>query len=154
VVAFDGSDAAGAAVRAAATLMPERLLLVVAVWEPGLAFATTPIQDPSYMAYTGPQPEQVVAMDRAQRDRAAGLAEAGAEIARELGARAEPVAICDEVDVAETIAGIVEQHDACAVIVGSRGRGAVKSLFGSTSRALLARIDRPVLVVKAPGEAD
>jgi len=41
--------------------------------------------------------------------------------------------------------------DACAIVVGSRGLGRVKSrLFGSTSRTLLERSDRPVLVVKAP----
>jgi nucleotide-binding universal stress UspA family protein len=50
------------------------------------------------------------------------------------------------------IAAIADRVDACAIVVGSRGLGGVRSrLFGSTSRDVLQRTDRPVLVVKAPG---
>jgi nucleotide-binding universal stress UspA family protein len=38
----------------------------------------------------------------------------------------------------------------CVLVIGSRGLGGVKALFGSTSRSLLQETDRPVLVVKAP----
>src|ERR671931_2727434 len=70
VVAFDGSDAAGAAVRAAASLLTGRHLLIVSVWEPGLAFAIAPMHDISGVAYAAPSPDQVAAIDRAQRDHA------------------------------------------------------------------------------------
>ena len=57
----------------------------------------------------------------------------------------------DEVRVAETIVAVAEERDAGAVVVGSRGLGALKSrLFGSTSQDVLHRTNRPVLVVKAP----
>jgi nucleotide-binding universal stress UspA family protein len=57
----------------------------------------------------------------------------------------------DEVRVAETILAVAEERDAGAVVVGSRGLGALKSrLFGSTSHDVLHRTHRPVLVVKAP----
>ena len=39
-------------------------------------------------------------------------------------------------------------------MIGSRGLGGVRSLFGSTSRTLLHESDRPVLVVRAPEGAD
>jgi nucleotide-binding universal stress UspA family protein len=150
VVAFDGSDAAGAAVRAAATLFAGRRLLIVSVWEPGLAFAMAPMPDVSGVAYMAPSPDQVASIDRAQRDHADDVAEAGARLAREAGATAEAVAVSDELAVAETIIGVAEQRDACALVVGSRGLGGVKAMFGSTSRSLLHQTERPVLVVRGP----
>src|SRR5919204_4916852 len=129
VVAFDGSDAAGAAVRAAASLLAGRHLIIVSVWEPGLAFAIAPMHDISGAAYMAPSPDQVAAIDRVQRDHAVDVAEAGAQLAREAGATAEPVAVSDEVDVTETIVGVAEQRDACALVVGSRGLGGVKAMF-------------------------
>jgi nucleotide-binding universal stress UspA family protein len=106
------------------------------------------------MAYMPPDPEQMAAVDRVQRDHAVGIAEAGARLARELGASAESLAVSDQVDVAGTILGVAEERDACAVVIGSRGLGRVKGFFGSTSRALLNQTNRPVLVVKAPGEVE
>jgi nucleotide-binding universal stress UspA family protein len=150
VVAYDGSDAAGAAIRTAVALLPGRQLVVAAVWEPAMAYAVTPAIDPSGLAYMPPRPEDVATIDRVQRDRAVGLAEAGARLARELGATAEALAVSDEAAVAETIIAIAEQRDASVIVIGSRGVGKIKGLFGSTSRALLNHCDRPVLVVRAP----
>jgi hypothetical protein len=45
VVAFDGSDEARGAVTTAAALFRGRRLLVVSVWEPGLAMAMAPVRD-------------------------------------------------------------------------------------------------------------
>lgn len=151
VVAFDGSDEAGAALRAAATLLVGRRLVVVTVWEPGLALAAAPLRDPSGVGYMPPPPGQVAEIDSIQRDHANDVAEAGARLARELGAMAEPLAVSDEVDVAETIVAVADERDACAIVTGSRGLGRVKrSLLGSVSGALLHRTGRPVLVVRAP----
>ena len=41
VVGFDGSDESEAAMREAAALFRDRTLVVVSVWEPGLAMAMT-----------------------------------------------------------------------------------------------------------------
>jgi nucleotide-binding universal stress UspA family protein len=52
---------------------------------------------------------------------------------------------------AEAIDAIAESRDADFIVVGSRGRGAVKgALFGSVSKALVTHSRRPVLVVKEP----
>ena len=151
VVAFDGSDEARAAVTAAATLFAGRRLVVVSVWEPGLALAMAPARDVTGVGYAPPSAEEVAAIDRAQRDHALGAAEEGARLARELGASAEPHPVADEADIAETIASEAERVDAAAIVVGSRGLGRMRSrLFGSTSRSVLERIHRPVMVVKAP----
>jgi nucleotide-binding universal stress UspA family protein len=151
VVAFDGSAEARAAIAAAVELFPGRRLVVVSVWEPGLALALAPTRDLTGVGYPPPTTEEVEALDRVQQDHAVEMAEAGAALARELGATAEPDPVADEVDVADTVAAVAERVDACAIVVGSRGLGGFKArLLGSTSRDMLHRTRRPVLVVKAP----
>ena len=151
IVAYDGSDAACAAVRAAAVVFRERRLIVATVWEPGLAVALASTSDPSAMAYTLPTAAEVVAVDRRQRDHAADAAEQGARLAIALGATAEACSLPDDDGIAETIAAFAEARAACVVVVGSRGLRGVKSrLYGSTSRGLLELARTPVMVVRAP----
>jgi nucleotide-binding universal stress UspA family protein len=151
VVAFDGSAEARAAVAAAVGLFPGRRLVIVSVWEAGLALALAPTRDLSGVGYPPPTAEEVDALDRVQQNHAVDVAEAGAALARELGATAEADPVADEAHVADTIAAVAERVDACAIVVGTRGLGRVRSrLFGSTSREVLQRSGRPVLVVKAP----
>jgi nucleotide-binding universal stress UspA family protein len=149
IVAFDGSPAADAAVRQAAALFPGRRLIVASVWEPGLAMAVSTVADSSGALYAAPSPEEIATIDRLQRDHASAVAEAGAALARRLGAPAEAVPVRDRVDVAETIVALAERHDAAAIVTGSRGLGATRArLLGSTSRRLLHHAHRPVLVVR------
>lgn len=151
IVAYDGSDEARAAIAAAVALFGGRRLLVVSVWEPGLAQAIAPLRDPTGVGYPITTPGEAAAIDEIQHDHAVSAAEEGARLARNLGARAEPLSVADEADVADTLAAIADEHDAAALVIGSRGLGRVKSsLFGSTSRELLRRTHRPVLVVRAP----
>ena len=150
VVAFDGSAESHAAVTAAAVLFRGRPLVVVSVWEPGMAMAAQPVPDPMGAAYLPPDREQIAIVDRIQRDHAAARAEAGAALARSVGAEAEALAVPDGSDVAGTVVAIAGQREAAAVVVGSRGLGGVKSrLLGSTSRRLLHDCHRPMLVVRA-----
>jgi nucleotide-binding universal stress UspA family protein len=151
IIAFDGSPPAEAAVREAVALFRGRRLMVVSIWEPGLAMAVGTVADTSGVLYAAPSPDEVATVDRLQREHAASVAEAGAELARRLGATAEALPVRDRVDVAETIAALAERHDAAAIVTGSRGLGAAKSrLLGSTSRRLLHETHRPVLVVRTP----
>ena len=152
VVAYDGSPESQAAVRAAAELFRARTLVVVSVWEPGLALAmTAPPDGLSGMSYAPPTPETMAMMDDVEHNRATDTATAGAELARSLGATVEPYAVPDDRDVAETLIGVADKRDAAALVVGSRGLGRVKSrLLGSTSHGLLQHTRRPVVVVRAP----
>ncbi len=152
IVAFDASPESEAAVRAAAGLFSGRTLVVVSVWEPGLAMAmTSPPDGLSGMSYGTPDPETMATVDRMQNERATEAAEAGAALARELGADAVAHSVPDEVNIAETLVHLADERDAAAVVVGTRGLGRVKSaLLGSTSRGLMHHTRRPVVVVRAP----
>lgn len=151
VVAYDGSSESQVALRTAAALFTTRRLVIASVWEPGLAMAMASTSDPTGIGYAPPTGETIMAVDRVQRDHAAEVAEDGVRIAREAGATAEANPVADEVDVARTVAELAAGLDAGAIVVGSRGLGAVKSkLLGSTSAALLHHASTPVLVVRAP----
>jgi|tagenome__1003787_1003787.scaffolds.fasta_scaffold20731346_1 nucleotide-binding universal stress UspA family protein len=152
VVAYDGSEPACAAVRAAADLFPDGRIVVVTVWEAGLALATAENRQFTGMGNAMPGPDEWAAVDRAQRDHAAEAAAQGVQLAAEAGVTAEACSLEDEHGVARTIATYAEGCDARAVVVGSRGIGGMRArVFGSTSRGVLERADRPVVVVKAPG---
>jgi len=151
VLAYDGSEEAQAALREAVALFGDRPMIVASVWEPGLAMATMmpPAGEPS-MGYL-PDPAEVDAIDRAQSGHAVDVAEAGARLARELGATAEAVSMPDSASIAETLIAIADERDARAIVVGSRGLGGIKArVLGSTSRKLLHDTHRPVLVVRTP----
>jgi nucleotide-binding universal stress UspA family protein len=151
VVAFDGSEESQAALRAAVELFAGRELIVVSVWEPGLAMATLSAPDALGMTRPLPTPEEITTVDRIQHDHAEATADAGAKIALGLGANATTVTVPDDVDIADTVRGIADERDAAAIVVGSRGRGALKAkLLGSTSQRLLHDAARPVLVVRPP----
>jgi nucleotide-binding universal stress UspA family protein len=150
IVAYDGSPESTAAVTAAARLFADRPLVVVSVWEPGLALAMQSHPDALGVTPPPPNPEEVATLDRIESEHASARAEAGARLARELGAVAEAVPVADAANVADTVLGVAEQHDAAAIVVGSRGLGAVRSrLLGSTSRRMLHDAHRPVMVVRA-----
>jgi nucleotide-binding universal stress UspA family protein len=151
IVAYDGSAEAHAALREAVALFGQRPLVVASVWEPGLGAVTlTPAVGEPGVGYL-PDPAEVVAVDRAESAHAGGVAEAGARLARELGATAEAVSVPDSTNVAGTLIEIAEERDARAIVVGSRGLGGFKArVLGSTSRRLLHDTHLPVLVVRTP----
>ena len=68
LVAFDGSPEARAAVTAAAGLFPARRLLIVSVWEPGLALAVEPAYDLTGGGPALPSAEEISAVDHAQHE--------------------------------------------------------------------------------------
>ena len=148
VVAYDASPEAAHALRVAAQMLGPCRAVIVTVWEEGMAVASTV---PSTEFGMSPAPldvETALEVDNAVEARAERVAAQGAELARSLGLDAEPLAIADEVNVAETLVHLATQRGADVLVLGSRGLTGLRSrLLGSTSHAVLRHAHLPVLVV-------
>jgi nucleotide-binding universal stress UspA family protein len=154
LIAYDGSSAARVAVQAAGTLFAPDPAIVLTVWEPGLAEMML-VPDPSGMGSTMLPFDPAVTreVERASEEHATVLAEEGATLAREAGLDARALAVEDRASPPDAIVAAAEEHDARAIVIGSRGLGALKSkLLGSTSKEVLHRCVRPVVVVRHPDE--
>jgi nucleotide-binding universal stress UspA family protein len=149
LIAYDGSEVSRAAVRHAAELFAGRPAVLATVWEPGLAAVPVGLPDTMGVGTLPPDPATVEALDRLQREHASTVAADGAELARSVGLAAEPQAVPDEVDVADTLIHIARDRGAAVVVVGSHGISGLRTrLLGSVSRKLIEHCDRPVLVVR------
>jgi nucleotide-binding universal stress UspA family protein len=149
LIGYDGSELSKAAVRRAAELFPGRPAVLATVWEPGITVATLGPPDGFGVGAMPPDPETIEAVDRSQREHAARLAEEGTSLARSLGLDAEPHAVPDEVDVADTLLDLAGERGAAVVVVGSRGISGLRShLPGRVTRKLIEHSDRPVLVTR------
>ena len=149
VIAYDGSEVSKAAVRHAGELFAGRTAVLATVWEPGLASIQVGAPDTFGVGSPPPDLATVEAVDRLQRDRASTVAADGAELARSVGLTAEPQAVPDEVDVADTLIAIARERGAAVVVVGSHGISGLRSrLLGSVSRKVVEHCDRPVLVIR------
>ncbi|HKP21012.1 MAG TPA: universal stress protein [Thermoleophilaceae bacterium] len=150
VIAYDGSEIARAAVRHAADLFSGRPAVLLTVWEPGLATVSVGLPDTVGMGTLLPDPATIDAVDRSQREHATAVAADGAELARSGGLAAEPLAVPDEVDVADTLCRIAKERSAAVIVVGSHGISGLRTrLLGSVTRRLIEHCDRPVLVIRA-----
>jgi nucleotide-binding universal stress UspA family protein len=153
VIAYDGSEAARAAVNEAAALFGSRRAIIITVWEPGLA---------DYMAMPGTMgagtmmmpydPSTVQEIDKASEDHARNIAEDGVKLAVAGGLDAEALPVRDGADIADAILETAKKRDAAAIVIGSRGLKGLKSkLMGSSSSSVLSRSEWPVVVVHQPG---
>ena len=145
LIAYDGSEHAKHATRSAAGLFAVENALVVTVWQPA--------SDVGAFAWYGAGPNMVnfAELDRAGAESGERVAEEGAQIARDAGLRAEPIAIEATPPVWKTIVETADLHDAAAIVMGSRGLTGLRSmLLGSVSNAVVHHTDRPTLVVHRP----
>jgi nucleotide-binding universal stress UspA family protein len=150
IIAYDGSAAAREALAAAAKLLSDCHILVVTVWEAGLAYMTpTPAVEGTLM--TQPvDPALAHDLDAEMKSDAERVAREGAEAAASFGLDAEPLSVPDARDVAHTVIDLARERQAAAIVVGSRGLSGLRArLEGSTSKGLLAHAPCPVLVVHA-----
>jgi nucleotide-binding universal stress UspA family protein len=150
LIAYDGSEVSRSAVRHAAELFAGRPAVLATVWEPGLAAVQVAMPGMGVgMGTRSPDPTTIEAVDRVAREHASTVAADGAEFARSLGLVAEPQAVPDEVDVADTLIDIARERGAAVVVAGSHGiSGLRKRLLGSVSRKLIEHCDRPILVIR------
>jgi nucleotide-binding universal stress UspA family protein len=138
LIGYDGAAVSRAAVRQAGELFAGRAAVVVTVWEPALT--AVPVALPGTIAVTTlpADPATTDAVDRRQRERAATLAADGAELARSVGLVAEPLAVSDDVDVADTLLALARERAAAVIVVGSHVISGLRShLLGSVSRKVI-----------------
>jgi nucleotide-binding universal stress UspA family protein len=111
------------------------------------------IPNPTGMGGTMMPYDPTVARDveRASEQHAQDVAQDGAGLAQAAGLDAQALTAADVAAPADAIVATAEQHEARAIVVGSRGlRGLKSKLLGSTSQELLQRSQRPVVVVRHP----
>jgi nucleotide-binding universal stress UspA family protein len=145
LIAYDGSLPAQEALRAAAAVLAGRSAIILTVWASvrhGAAASRLVLPDTVVAA-------GVAALDGEARDDALRVAEEGARLARTWGLSADAIEAMQRGGVAATIAAVAEEHNASVVVVGSRGRSAVRStVVGSVTYGLLHAVRRPVLVAR------
>jgi nucleotide-binding universal stress UspA family protein len=130
LLCFDGSENAKHAIREAAALLAPRRAVV-----PSLAWAAAAL----------PDLEDVFA---AARDGAMRMAEEGAGIARATGFDAIAIVAEAKGPIWAAVEQSAEEHDASAIVVGSRGLSGIKSLLlGSVSSGIVHHALRPTVVI-------
>ncbi len=152
LVSYDGSVDAQAAIDRAAQLMPGTEATVLTVWEPFIdSMARNGSLGLGYGMLGGYGLADSEVIDTATREAATVTAAQGAERATAAGLVAHPRASSRDVDVARTILALAAQLDADVIVMGTRGRGSVRSfLLGSVSHSVVQQADRAVLVVPSP----
>ena len=159
LLCYDGSANAARAIEQAGVLLGGGPAEVLCVWESlGSAILrhSLPGQDLKEIS------EEIVDhVDDDVRKRAEAIAAKGAELAGAAGFEARPLALRalagaaerDETTISRAVVAAAEEQDATVVVLGTRGRGGVKSvLLGSVSHGVVHHCRRPLLVVP-PHEA-
>ena len=98
LIAYDGSDTAGRAIREAAKLFRAREVLVVTVWEPALAYGTEIPMAGVEMSAVPIDVEGAQEIEEELHEQARRVtAQAGAELAQSVGLQAKGLAVADKV---------------------------------------------------------
>ncbi|HEV7493656.1 universal stress protein [Baekduia sp.] len=155
LVCYDGSTDAQSAIDSAARLMPGAETTVLSVWEAYLdTIARSGAMGAGGFGMVGSL-EDGEAVDAACRESTLEIARDGAERATAAGLVARPHIASRQAGVAFTILSVAADIEADVVVLGTRGRGGVKSyLLGSVSHEVTQHADRAVLVVPSAGLAE
>lgn len=146
LVCYDGSADAQAAIDHVATLRPGAQATMLVIWEPILGTTTAMGMG---MGTAGPDGDDDI--DATIEHAALKTATDGVVLATVAGLQAHPRIAWLDVDIAAAILSTAADVNAELIVLGTRGRGGVKSMMlGSVSQAVLHHADRPVLVVSSP----
>lgn len=137
LICYDGSDASGHAIEAAASLLAERRAVVLAV----VPFLTL---EESAGAPAGPMPVDFATLNK---DAAVERANAGAQIAREAGFDAEGRAE-QAAPTWKGVVGVADEIGARAIVIAGSGlSGLSERVKGKVPRTVAEHAGRPVLLV-------
>jgi nucleotide-binding universal stress UspA family protein len=146
LVGWDGSHGARAALRFAAEHLRERAFVVAHAWRSPVRHSLRG----RALAHSGVDVFEDYAhgVDQIWSEVAQDTADEGAAFARGLGLTAEALAPESERGDARALLAAAADTGAAAILVGTRGRGAVTStVLGSVASGLIHAAERPVLVV-------
>src|SRR5690349_800603 len=146
LIAYDGSDGSKAAIEAAGALFPGSRAVVVSVWHSAAEAASAAvIAIPAGVAASAYEQ-----LDGESERQAAEVAGEGTTAAKDAGLDASARAVARRGQIWATLVAAADAEDVRAVVVGSRGRSAVKSaLLGSVANGVVHHSSRPVVVVPA-----
>jgi nucleotide-binding universal stress UspA family protein len=155
LVCYDGSSDAQSAIDCAAQLMPGAETTVLCVWEAYRdIIARSGAMGVGGFGMVGAVDGGEEA-DAACRESAGEIAREGAERAGAAGLVAQPRIASRVAGIAAAILDVAADVEAGVVVLGTRGRGGVKSyLLGSVSHEVTEHADRAVLVVPSAGLAE
>jgi nucleotide-binding universal stress UspA family protein len=143
---YDGSDSARAVLRFVAAHQRDRPLVVAHAWRSPLRHSLRG----KVLARSGVETfeDYIETVDTIYVEMAQQTAEDGAEYARGLGLTASGIAPESNRGDWRTLLAAARESTASAILVGSRGRGAVAStVLGSVASGLVNAAELPVLVV-------
>ena len=149
LIAYDGSADAEAAIDRAGVLMPGSEAVVLVVWETVVEAMTRTGAMGMSFGLSGPVGDD--GTDSALEDAATATATRAAARAKATGLIARPRTVSRRDSIAMDILAVATEEEADLIVLGTRGRGGVRSLLlGSVSTTVLHHADRPVLVVPSP----
>lgn len=145
LLCYDGSESATRAIRAAGELCSRRRAILVNLWEswvpeaPVLAGASRPVHTVT------------AELDEIADELSEATVGEGARLAASAGFDPQPVSACAAGALWRSLLDIADDHDAAAIVVGSRGLTGLSRALGSVSNGVVHHSRRPVLVV--PGSS-
>jgi nucleotide-binding universal stress UspA family protein len=143
LIAYDGSEDAKSAITSAGELLTPGPALIVTFWHPAERLISTSAGAATYAPIFGE-------IDELERTNARSSAEEGTALAREVGFDPSPLVARSDRNIWRAILDLGAEHDARAIVVGSRGQGGLTDvLLGSVTGRVVHHADRPVLVVRA-----
>lgn len=147
LLAYDGSESAQAATQQAASLFPDRPLVVLSVARSVAATGSASIAG----IPAGVAGDAIARLNEEAQGQAEALAHEGATAAEAAGLEATAVGALTDRTVWGAIVRAAEDKNVAAVMVGSRGRSDLRSaLLGSVSSGVIHHCDCPVVVVSGP----
>jgi nucleotide-binding universal stress UspA family protein len=146
LLAFDGSDAAEAAVTSAGALFPGAQGRVLTVFNRTMQYES--VRQYSFGVDASTLQRGIEELAQEAQEAALEVSRHGASAGADVGLSLEPTVAAVGFSEWPAVLSAADEIDADAIVCGSRGRGAVaRSLLGSTSTSLVHHSTRPVLVV-------